>query len=67
MSFIPELDPLSLSELQARFRAAPPEDPDLGSDPQLWYEELAIAIRKRDPDEGARFLRAQVDRADSTA
>ncbi len=67
----PELESLSLSELQARFRAAPPEDPDLedaappeDSDPEnyqdLWYGEVAIAIRKRDPEEGARFLRGEV-------
>ncbi len=70
----PELDSLSLTELEARFRAAPPEEPDLEDaappeDPdleyfQLWYEEVAIAIRKRDPNEGARFLRGQVAGAD---
>ncbi len=59
----PELDSLSLAELEARFRAAPPRDPDL-EDHQLWYEEVAVAIRKRDPDEGARFLRGQVAGAD---
>lgn len=60
----PELDSLSLSELQARFRAAPPKDPDLEGNYQLWYEELAVAIRERDPDEGARFLRGEADRGD---
>ena len=71
----PELDSLSLSELQARFRAAPPVDPDLEDaapprDPDrdsyhdLWYGEVAIAIRKRDPEGGARFLRGEVAVAD---
>jgi len=70
----PELDSLSLSELQAQFRAAPPEDPDLANVPppedpdleyaDLWYDEVAIAIRERDPDAGARFLRGEVAGAD---
>ena len=70
----PELDSLSLTELEARFRAAPPEDPDLANaappeDPELeyadlWYDEVAIAIRERDPDAGARFLRGEVTGAD---
>ncbi len=54
----PELDSLSLSELEGRLCAPSPEDPD------LWYDEVAIAIRKRDPDEGARFLRGEVAGAD---
>jgi len=54
----PELDSLSLAELEARFCAPSPEDPD------LWYDEVAIAIRKRDPEEGARFLRGEVAGAD---
>jgi len=69
----PELDSLSLSELEARFRAALPEDPDLEAavppDPgleydDLWYDEVAIAIRKRDPQDGVRFLRGEVAAAD---
>jgi len=53
----PELDSLSLAELEGRFCAPSPEDPDL-------YDEVAIAIRKRAPDEGARFLRGEVAGAD---
>ncbi len=70
----PDLDSLSLTELEARFRASPPENPDLANAPppedpdleyaDLWYDEVAIAIRKRDPDEGARFLRGEVAGAD---
>jgi len=60
----PQLNLLPLAELQARFRAAPPKDPDLEGDYQLWYEELAVCIRKRDADEGARFLREEAARAD---
>lgn len=71
----PELDSLSLAELKARFRAAPPEDPDVEDaappdDPDsfiyqdLWYGEVAIALRERDPDEGASFLRGEVAGAD---
>ncbi len=70
----PELDSLSLTELETRFRAPPPEDPDLedaapAADSELeyfglWYDEVAIAIRKRDPEEGARFLRGEVAGAD---
>jgi HEAT repeat protein len=55
----PELESLSLVELEARFRAASQEDP------YLWYDEVAIAIRKRDPDAGARFLRGEVAGADT--
>ncbi len=58
----PELASLSLSELQERFRTVPP-DPDL-EDFGLWYDEVAVTLRERDPDEGARFLRGQVDRDD---
>jgi len=71
----PELDSLSLAELETRFRAPPPEDPDLDDavspeEPDLeyddlWYDEVAIAIRKRDPDAGARFLRGEVAGADT--
>jgi len=50
----PEPNSLSLSELQERFRGAPTEDPD------LWYDELAVTIRQRFPDEGASFLRGEV-------
>jgi len=70
----PELDSLSLAELQGLFRAAPPEEPDLEDAPPpedadlrqdlLWYEEVAIAIRERYPDEGASFLRGEVAGAD---
>lgn len=60
----PELDSLSLQELQACFQTAAPKDADLEGDYQLWYEELAVDIRERDPDGGARFLRGQVARAD---
>lgn len=55
----PELNSLSLSELQERFRGVPP-DPDL-EDLWFWYDEVAVAIRERDPDKGARFLRGEVD------
>ncbi len=70
----PELDSLSLTELEARFRASPPENPDLANAPppedpdleyaDLWYDEVAIAIRERGPDAGARFLREEVAGAD---
>ncbi len=64
MSWYPELDSLSLSELEARFRAPPPDDPEDADYYQIWYDEVAIAIRERDPEEGARFLRGEVASAD---
>jgi len=64
VSWYPELDSLSLTELKARFRAPPPEDPEDADYYQIWYDEVAIAIRKRDPEEGARFLRGEVAGAD---
>ncbi len=64
MSWYPELDSLSLSELEARFRAPPPEDPEAADYYQIWYDEVAIAIRERRPDAGARFLRGEVAGAD---
>lgn len=64
MGAFPEFDSLPLTELRARFRAPPPEDPDIEGDFLLWYEELAVSIRERDPDEGARFLRGEVAGAD---
>jgi len=44
----PELDSLSLTELEARFRAAAPEDPNLEhaappEDPELEYDDLWYA------------------------
>lgn len=70
----PELNSFSLVELEAKFRAPPPQDPDLAGagfpeDPDLvydnlWYDEVAIAIRERDPEKGARFLRGEVAGAD---
>jgi len=54
----PELDLLSPAELEAAFRGSSTEDP------YLWYDEVAIEIRKRDPGAGASFLRGEVAGAD---
>ncbi len=60
MSFFPDLDAVA-GRVGIDFWL-PPGGSRPGGDYRLWYEELAVDIRERDPDEGARFLQAQVDR-----
>ncbi|MDQ6803999.1 MAG: HEAT repeat domain-containing protein [Actinomycetota bacterium] len=61
MGFIPELDGLSFEELAACFDG-PPID-DLADAPWVFYQEVAMLLRERNPDRAAAFLES---RANST-
>jgi len=58
VSFLKELDDLGYDELVMRFDG-PPLDDLAESSPHVFYEEVAMLLRDRDPQAGAAFLRGR--------
>lgn len=61
MSFYPELDGLSLTELLKRFRGVPPP----GEQPSLWYQEVCARISEFGP-EGLEILTRELETSDES-
>ncbi len=58
VSFLEELDDLGYDELVVRFDG-PPLDDLVENSPHVFYQEVAMLLRERDPHAGAAFLRGR--------